>query len=90
MSVPTHKSPSAGGGGANSEHRKAKIQAKNEKLNEERQRNAKDIKKDKKKQDKVKPARFGAAVSGANAVAVDAAPEDDRFAGMHPSRRGRI
>ncbi|KAJ5152964.1 uncharacterized protein N7482_009442 [Penicillium canariense] len=78
----------AGGGGSNSEHRKAKIQAKNEKLNDERQRLAKDIKKDKRDHDKGKPARSG--VSGANAVTVDGGNDNDQFAGMHPSRRGRI
>jgi nucleolar protein 6 len=76
--------PSAGGGGANSEHRKAKIQAKNEKLNDERSRQAKEIKKDKKKYEN-KPA---ADTSGANAVEVPA--EDDKWAGVHPSRRGRL
>lgn len=79
---------SAGGGGSNSEHRKAKIVAKNQKLNEERHRQAKDVKKDKNRHDKGKPGRSDATASDANAVVVDA--ENDRFAGMHPSRRGRI
>ena len=84
---------SAGGGGAKSEHRNAKIQAKNEKLNEERQRQAKDIQKDKKKHDK-KTAPAGG--SGANATGMDGAAdnagsaEDDKWAGLHPSRRGRV
>lgn len=80
---------SAGGGGANSEHRKAKIQAKNEKLNDERQRGAKQIQKDKKKQDKKKGAQ-GNGGTGANAVGVEGADGDDQFAGLHPSRRGRL
>lgn len=85
---------SAGGGGAKSEHRNAKIQAKNEKLNEERQRQAKDIQKDKKKHDK-KAAPAGG--SGANAAGLDGAADDavsaadnDQWAGLHPSRRGRV
>ncbi|KAJ6157333.1 hypothetical protein N7470_004925 [Penicillium chermesinum] len=88
----------AGGGGGKSDHRRAKIQAKNEKLNDERQRNAKEIQKDKKKHSK-KTQPEGA--SGANAVKVDAnasananananAGEDDKFANVHPSRRGRM
>lgn len=78
---------SAGGGGANSEHRKAKIQAKNEKLNDERQRTAKQIQKDKKKHNK---AAKGNGATGANAVGVEGADGDDQFAGLHPSRRGRL
>lgn len=84
---------SAGGGGAKSEHRTAKIQAKNEKLNEERQRQAKDIQKDKKKHDKKTAPAAG---SGANATSMDGAAdnaggaEDDKWAGLHPSRRGRV
>lgn len=78
----------AGGGGAKSDHRKAKIQAKNEKLNEERHRKAKDIKKDKNKHEK-QAAPQGA--TGANAVGLDGAnDEDDKYAGVHPSRRGRM
>lgn len=86
---------SAGGGGAKSEHRNAKIQAKNEKLNEERQRQAKDIQKDKRKHDK-KAAPAGG--SGANAASMDGAADNagagsadnDQWAGLHPSRRGRV
>lgn len=74
---------SAGGGGANSEHRREKIRAKNEKLNDERSRDAKKINKDKKKHDK-RPAE---GPTGVNAVAV---PEDDKWAGVHPSRRPRV
>lgn len=80
---------SAGGGGG-SDNRKAKIQAKNEKLNDERQRNAKQINKDKKKHDKP---RTGAA-TGANAAVPEEAPvangDDDKYAGVHPSRRPRM
>lgn len=77
---------SAGGGGANSEHRKAKIHAKNEKLNDERQRDSKKIQKDKRKHDKSAQAN---GPSGANAVGVEG-DGDDEFAGVHPSRRGRM
>lgn len=74
---------SAGGGG-NTDSRKAKIQAKNEKLNDERQRDAKKIKTDKKKHDK--PSR-----TGANTEVAPAAPaangDDDKYANVHPSRR---
>lgn len=79
---------SAGGGGANSEHRKAKIQAKNEKLDDERQRDAKKIQKDKKKHNK--SAQANGAPTGANAVGVEDAEGDDDLAGVHPSRRGRM
>lgn len=79
---------SAGGGGGNSEHRKAKIEAKNQKLNDERQRAAKQTQKDKRKHNKA--AQSNDAPTGANAVGVDGANENDQFAGVHPSRRGRM
>lgn len=85
---------SAGGGGAKSDHRKAKIQAKNEKLNDERQRKALEAKKVQNKHDHDKrSARKGP--TGANAVGGgDAAPapaaDEDKFAGVHPSRRGQL
>lgn len=84
---------SAGGGGAKSEHRNAKIQAKNEKLNEERQRQAKEIQKDKRKHEKTAAPAGG---SGANAASMDGAADtavsadNDQWAGLHPSRRGRV
>jgi len=61
-----------------------KIRAKNEKLNEERSRDAKKIKKDKRKHDKVTTD----GPTGVNAVAVP--EEDDKWAGVHPSRRPRV
>ncbi len=74
---------SSAGGGGNTDSRKAKIQAKNEKLNDERQRDAKKIKTDKKKHDKP-AARTGA---NAEAAAPAANGDDDKYAGVHPSRR---
>lgn len=88
LQVPLLTHYSAGGGGGKSEHRNAKIQAKNEKLNEERQRQAKEIQKDKRKHEK-KPEQEGA--TGANSVGTDgAADPNDQWAGVHPSRRGRL
>ena len=81
----------AGGGGNKSEHRKAKIQVKNEKLFQERQRNAKETSEDKKKHEK-KTSKSHSVASGPNAVNSDTAADetDDKFAGVHPSRRKRM
>lgn len=82
---------SAGGGGG-SDNRKAKIQAKNEKLNDERQRNAKEINKDKKKHGKAGAAAPKATGANASAAVPEEVPagDDDKYAGVHPSRRGRM
>ncbi|KAJ5819798.1 hypothetical protein N7474_005389 [Penicillium riverlandense] len=74
------------GGGGKSDHRQAKIKAKNEKLNDERQRDAKKIQKDKKKH--ITPAQQGNGGTGANAVGDDQG--EDMYANVHPSRRPRM
>ncbi|CAL5866519.1 uncharacterized protein PFLUO_LOCUS728 [Penicillium psychrofluorescens] len=74
------------GGGGKSDHRQAKIKAKNEKLNDERQRDAQKIQKDKKKH--MTPAQQGNGGTGANAVGDDQG--EDMYANVHPSRRPRM
>lgn len=65
------------GGGGKSEHRRAKIEAKNKKLNEERQRQAKNIQKEKTKSKNTHSKENEE--QGA-----------DQWAGIHPSRRARM
>lgn len=74
---------SAGGGGK-SDHRQAKISAKNTKLNDERHRTVKQAhkEKDRKSRDENKQDAAAPAASGGD--------ENDDFAGIHPSRRMRM
>lgn len=90
------KQNSAGGGGK-SEYRQSKINAKNVKLNDERQRTTKQMhkEKDRKARSKANGGGNGAgqeetANSGAGAGAGAGAGEEDAFAGIHPSRRNRM
>ncbi|KAI1804781.1 hypothetical protein F4811DRAFT_518393 [Daldinia bambusicola] len=69
------------GGGGNTSHRKEKIRAKNEKLNEERARRALEEAKAKAEKEKEKAQNGGEAKKAAAGGVEDA---------IHPSRRGRV
>lgn len=88
------KQNSAGGGGK-SEYRQSKINAKNVKLNDERQRTTKQMhkEKDRKARSKANGGGNGAGqeeTADSGAVAGAGAGEEDAFAGIHPSRRNRM
>ena len=74
---------SAGGGGK-SDHRQAKINAKNTKLNDERQRTVKQAHKEKDRKSRGENKQEAAAAPAAGG------DENDDFAGIHPSRRMRM
>ncbi|XHG09278.1 hypothetical protein AWENTII_012349 [Aspergillus wentii] len=68
------------GGGGKSDHRKSKIEAKNQRLEEQRQRSAKEIQREKRKNFDNGPQENGGADHDPN----------DAFAGIHPSRRNQL
>ena len=69
------------GGGGKSDHRQAKISAKNTKLNDERHRTLKQAHKEKDRKTRGENKQEAAA---------PAEDENDAFAGIHPSRRMRM
>lgn len=75
---------SAGGGGK-SDHRQAKISAKNTKLNDERHRTVKQAHKEKDRKTRGENKQESAAPAAASD-----GDENDDFAGIHPSRRMRM